>query len=152
MAYTPPAGDNIAFVFSQSYSAPSGDAIEFNFSGDIDVTVPEGAILLVGEIGGVSGDLNVIVPEAAIGIAGQAGGRINLIPLSRVREFEGRATPRTGADQFAATLRDRGVNVTLRRSKGSSCNAACGQLRAGALADDVPDSAPADLSKPGEGL
>ena len=81
MAYTPPSGDAIAFVFSEGYTAPSGDAIQFNFSGDIEVDVPEGVMVLAGEVGNVSGDLNVIIPEAAIGLAGAASGISQAVPI-----------------------------------------------------------------------
>jgi hypothetical protein len=72
MAYTPPSGDSIAFVFSESYTAPAGDAVQFNFSGDIDVIIPEIAIGLAADVAGVSGDLNVIIPEILISLAGEA--------------------------------------------------------------------------------
>lgn len=56
-------------------------------------------------------------------------GRVNLIPLSPVAHFEGAAPTQTACDAFARILDAGGVNVTLRRSKGSGVTAACGQLR-----------------------
>jgi 23S rRNA (adenine2503-C2)-methyltransferase len=55
--------------------------------------------------------------------------RVNLIPLSPVDEFEGETPSRTIREQFLRILERRGVEGTLRDSKGKSVNAACGQLR-----------------------
>lgn len=55
--------------------------------------------------------------------------RVNLIPLSTVKEFEGRpSTPATG-EMFIRMLNNAGINATLRASRGSGVSAACGQLR-----------------------
>jgi 23S rRNA (adenine2503-C2)-methyltransferase len=40
----------------------------------------------------------------------------------------GRPTPEA-IDRFVAILRDRGVSVTVRKTKGRAIDAACGQLR-----------------------
>jgi 23S rRNA (adenine2503-C2)-methyltransferase len=55
--------------------------------------------------------------------------RVNLIPLSPVKEFQGEAPPRAAIVAFQRTLEIRGVSVTLRESKGKNLDAACGQLR-----------------------
>ena len=55
--------------------------------------------------------------------------RVNLIPLSPVEEFEGEAPTRAAIETFERALAKRGVSVTLRESKGSGVDAACGQLR-----------------------
>ena len=55
--------------------------------------------------------------------------RVNLIPLSEVAEFTAVSAPAETADAFVAELARHGVNATLRRSKGSAVQAACGQLR-----------------------
>ena len=55
--------------------------------------------------------------------------RVNLIPLSPVEEFEGAAPPRTAMEAFLRVLETRGVEGTLRDSKGKNVDAACGQLR-----------------------
>jgi len=55
--------------------------------------------------------------------------RVNLIPLSPVEEFAGQSSPQEAAEVFMNTLEQAGINATLRRSKGSSLKAACGQLR-----------------------
>ncbi len=55
--------------------------------------------------------------------------RVNLIPLSRVDEFEGSAPDRVACERFRAILERASINTTIRFSKGSALNAACGQLR-----------------------
>lgn len=57
--------------------------------------------------------------------------RVNLIPLSPVKEFEGERSEKESMRYFFQTLERAGINVTLRDSKGSALKAACGQLRAG---------------------
>ena len=55
--------------------------------------------------------------------------RVNLIPLSPVEGFDGQApSPETGA-MFIEILGRTGINATLRVSKGTGIDAACGQLR-----------------------
>ncbi len=55
--------------------------------------------------------------------------RVNLIPLSRVDEFEGSAPDRAACERFRAILERARINTTIRLSKGSALHAACGQLR-----------------------
>ena len=55
--------------------------------------------------------------------------RVNLIPLSPVEEFAGEAPPRAEMEAFLRVLEKRGVEGTLRESKGKGVDAACGQLR-----------------------
>lgn len=56
--------------------------------------------------------------------------RVNLIPLNPVPEYD--ETPSTPAaiDSFAQLITRAGINVTVRTSRGSAVDAACGQLRA----------------------
>lgn len=71
-------------------------------------------------------------PEDAAELAGHLRrfpSRVNLIPLSPVAEFEGEAPPPRAAERFLQMLERRGVNATLRRSRGKKVDAACGQLR-----------------------
>ncbi|MDP6490547.1 MAG: 23S rRNA (adenine(2503)-C(2))-methyltransferase RlmN [Kiritimatiellia bacterium] len=56
--------------------------------------------------------------------------RVNLIPLSDVPEFEGKPSSPAAADLFIRALAEQHINATLRASKGSGLEAACGQLRA----------------------
>lgn len=56
-------------------------------------------------------------------------GRVNLIPLSPVEGYDGRPpAPETGP-MFIEELGRSGINATLRISKGTRIDAACGQLR-----------------------
>lgn len=55
---------------------------------------------------------------------------VNLIPVNYVPEREYVRTPREQIFLFEKTLKDRGVNVTIRREQGHDIDAACGQLRA----------------------
>lgn len=55
---------------------------------------------------------------------------VNLIPVNYVPERDYVRTPRNDIFAFEKTLKDRGVNVTIRREQGSDIDAACGQLRA----------------------
>ncbi|MDD5676921.1 MAG: 23S rRNA (adenine(2503)-C(2))-methyltransferase RlmN [Kiritimatiellae bacterium] len=61
--------------------------------------------------------------------------RVNLIPLSTVAEFEGRAPTAPVIREFLNILERERLNVTLRISKGGGVDAACGQLRASRLAE-----------------
>ena len=56
-------------------------------------------------------------------------GRVNLIPLSEVDEFDGKTSSDEVAQMFLDTVEKSGINATLRQSKGSKIKAACGQLR-----------------------
>jgi 23S rRNA (adenine2503-C2)-methyltransferase len=57
---------------------------------------------------------------------------VNLIPLNPTPGWATRGTPPDGVDVFAAELAARGVNATVRHTRGRSIDAACGQLAAGA--------------------
>ncbi|PLR97331.1 23S rRNA (adenine(2503)-C(2))-methyltransferase RlmN [Bacillus sp. T33-2] len=55
---------------------------------------------------------------------------INLIPVNYVPERDYVRTPREQIFKFEKALKNRGVNVTIRREQGHDIDAACGQLRA----------------------
>jgi 23S rRNA (adenine2503-C2)-methyltransferase len=55
--------------------------------------------------------------------------RVNLIMLSSVAEYEGRAPSAEAGRMFVDTLDRARINATIRASKGGNINAACGQLR-----------------------
>ncbi|MGG3888996.1 23S rRNA (adenine(2503)-C(2))-methyltransferase RlmN [Metabacillus fastidiosus] len=55
---------------------------------------------------------------------------VNLIPVNYVPERNYVRTPKEQIALFEKTLKDRGVNVTVRREQGHDIDAACGQLRA----------------------
>jgi 23S rRNA (adenine2503-C2)-methyltransferase len=59
------------------------------------------------------------------------GAHVNLIPLNPTPGWPTRGTPAAGVRAFRDRLRTLGVNVTVRRTRGTSIEAACGQLRAG---------------------
>ena len=54
---------------------------------------------------------------------------VNLIPLHPGGGLGFDPTPRDGIQQFANAIRDEGVEVAIRRSRGLDISAACGQLR-----------------------
>jgi 23S rRNA (adenine2503-C2)-methyltransferase len=63
---------------------------------------------------------------------------VNLIPLNPTPGYLTRGTPRAGVEAFRADLDRRGINVTVRDTRGTSIDAACGQLAAGAAAVPSP--------------
>jgi 23S rRNA (adenine2503-C2)-methyltransferase len=60
---------------------------------------------------------------------------LNLIPFNPVPEASFREPAPRDVQRFAARLRARGVNVTVRDTRGREGEAACGQLRARTLAE-----------------
>ena len=60
---------------------------------------------------------------------GVGGAHVNLIPLNPTPGFAGTAAPSTRVQAFARSLREHGVTVTIRRTRGRDIDAACGQLR-----------------------
>ena len=73
--------------------------------------------------------------ELADVLAGLGGPvHVNLIPWNPVSERPFKAPSPQRVEAFAAALRRRGVNVTVRRQLGRRIEAACGQLRRRALA------------------
>jgi 23S rRNA (adenine2503-C2)-methyltransferase len=59
------------------------------------------------------------------------GAHVNLIPLNPTPGWPTPGTPPAGVRAFRDRLRALGVNVTVRRTRGTEIDAACGQLRAG---------------------
>lgn len=64
-------------------------------------------------------------------IATDLRAHVNLIPLNSTPGYAVRGSSRNRVQAFAEDLRRRGVNVTVRDTRGSDIDAACGQLRAG---------------------
>jgi 23S rRNA (adenine2503-C2)-methyltransferase len=58
------------------------------------------------------------------------GAHVNLIPLNPTPGYPVRGTPRAGVVAFRDRLVDLGTNATVRQNRGTSIDAACGQLRA----------------------
>jgi len=65
---------------------------------------------------------------------------VNLIPLNPTPGYAVRGTPPAQVRAFADDLADLGINATVRRTRGTDIDAACGQLRAthGEQAVDSP--------------
>lgn len=80
-------------------------------------------------VGGLNDSAAMAAKLAAL--ARKVRGRVNLIPLSKVAHFEGDPPTPEKCAAFMQALEKAGVNATLRRSKGGSAAAACGQLRLG---------------------
>ena len=66
--------------------------------------------------------------------------RVNLIPLSPVEGFDGAAPSRDDVQAFLRRLARRGVEGTVRESKGKGVDGACGQLRRRAAPPPPPPS------------
>ncbi|MCC6225648.1 MAG: 23S rRNA (adenine(2503)-C(2))-methyltransferase RlmN [Microthrixaceae bacterium] len=56
---------------------------------------------------------------------------VNLIPLNPTPGYPVRGSSRTRIEEFRDLLTTRGVNATIRRTRGGDIDAACGQLRMG---------------------
>lgn len=63
---------------------------------------------------------------------------VNLIPLNPTPGYLTRGTPLDRVYEFRDTLLDRGANATVRRTRGTDIDAACGQLRASRRMIDPP--------------
>ena len=66
----------------------------------------------------------------------EVSGHVNLIPLNHVAERAFRPSSSASMRQFEQALLDAGVNVTVRRRLGADVDAACGQLRRRAAAEN----------------
>jgi 23S rRNA (adenine2503-C2)-methyltransferase len=64
------------------------------------------------------------------GVAHQLGAHVNLIPLNPTPGFGVPGTAPSGVRLFRDRLLSLGVNVTVRRTRGTAIDAACGQLAA----------------------
>jgi 23S rRNA (adenine2503-C2)-methyltransferase len=72
-------------------------------------------------------------PEDARRLAAYArplGAHVNLIPLNPTPGWPTVGTPPDRVRAFADELRSHGSNATIRRTRGTEIDAACGQLRA----------------------
>lgn len=63
-------------------------------------------------------------------LARQARAHVNLIPLNPTPGYPTVGTPPARVQAFADRLSSRGTNATVRKNRGTSIDAACGQLRA----------------------
>ncbi len=73
---------------------------------------------------------NLDQADKLAGIAHRILAHVNLIALNPTPLSEERASTKLHIEQFAAALKQRGVNVTVRDTRGKDIDAACGQLRA----------------------
>lgn len=74
--------------------------------------------------------------ECAIELAKKLRGilcHVNLIPANEVHENAYSRSTKERLEHFSKILKDRGINVTTRRTLGGDINASCGQLRRGHL-------------------
>ncbi len=74
------------------------------------------------------------LPHHADALAGRltgfrGGAHVNLIPLNDTAGYPGRPSEAGRIAAFAERLRARGVEATVRRNRGTTIDAACGQLR-----------------------
>ncbi|HEY5172615.1 MAG TPA: 23S rRNA (adenine(2503)-C(2))-methyltransferase RlmN [Acidimicrobiia bacterium] len=75
------------------------------------------------------------LPHHAAALAGRltgfrGGAHVNLIPLNDTAGYPGRPSDAGRIAAFADGLRTAGVQATVRRNRGTTIDAACGQLRA----------------------
>jgi 23S rRNA (adenine2503-C2)-methyltransferase len=63
-------------------------------------------------------------------LAHPLGAHVNVIPLNPTPGYPQRGTPPAGVRHFRDQLLALGVNVTVRRNRGTDIDAACGQLAA----------------------
>ena len=67
--------------------------------------------------------------KALVKIAKRLHAHVNCIPYNKVEGLELKRPSITRQNKFVQILKDANVSVTIRREKGHSINAACGQLR-----------------------
>lgn len=63
------------------------------------------------------------------GFAGRLRAHVNLIPLNPTDGYETKGSPMRHVRRFAGWLDEDRINVTVRRTRGTDIDAACGQLR-----------------------
>lgn len=83
-------------------------------------------------IAGVNDGLELIEPLADLAL--RVGAFVNIIPFNPIPYQDWRASSANRIRAFAARLERRGVTAAVRESRGRDIDAACGQLRAHALA------------------
>ena len=72
---------------------------------------------------------SALCAEGLARLAHQIRCNVNLIRYNPVADLPYQAPPRRTIEAFARRLQDRGVNVQIRKPRGSDIAAACGQLR-----------------------
>ena len=79
--------------------------------------------------------------DALAALAQQCKAFVNLIPLHPGGAMGFTPTSRDGIHAFARRIKDRGVEVAIRKSRGTDISAACGQLRVERLTRRRPPEA-----------
>ena len=76
-------------------------------------------------------DVNDRLEDAGrlVAYARPLGAHVNLIPLNPTPGWPNRGSSPARVREFANEIRSRGGNATIRRTRGTEINAACGQLR-----------------------
>ena len=67
--------------------------------------------------------------DALVDLARPLRAMVNLLPLHPTEGSSLRPTDRRDIESFADYVKSKGINVTVRRSRGLDIDAACGQLR-----------------------
>ncbi len=83
---------------------------------------------------------SVLCADALARIAGPLRCNVNLIRYNPVPSLPYGRPTKAATDAFAARLAARGINATVRRSRGLQTDAACGQLRRRARGDESRDT------------
>ncbi len=97
----------------------------------------------------VLADLNDL-PEHAIELASELRGfqsHVNLIPYNPITEVDYKRPTRARVEGFTQQLKDKGIAVSVRYSRGLEKDAACGQLRASKAQDAIVKPISSDLAK-----
>ncbi len=76
------------------------------------------------------------------------GAHVNLIPLNPTPGWPTRGSSPARVREFAKEIRSRGGNATIRRTRGTEINAACGQLRADRSNAEGPPTDPVTVATP----
>jgi 23S rRNA (adenine2503-C2)-methyltransferase len=99
---------------ARAYADRKGRRVTFEYACIRDVNdLPHHADALAGRLTGLRG-----------------GAHVNLIPLNPTGGFVGTASDRIRLETFAERLRASGIAASIRRNRGTTIDAACGQLRA----------------------
>jgi 23S rRNA (adenine2503-C2)-methyltransferase len=86
-------------------------------------------------IRGVNDDLALVPPLARL--ASEVRAFVNLIPFNPIPYQDWGPSPPARIQAFATGLEEQGVAVAVRETRGRDIDAACGQLRAHAVAEDL---------------
>ena len=79
-------------------------------------------------------------PEHAVELAQELRGfqtHVNLIPYNPISEVDYQRPSRQRVEGFTQQLKDKGIAVSVRYSRGLEKDAACGQLRASKAAEAI---------------